>query len=248
MDRMVVLLSGGIESLVVAALARAYDPEGDVRLHGLFVDYGQVPREQERRASRTIAREYGIVLEEVELVLPFLDGHPMTEDGIIMYFDDLAEELGVKRSTRADVYRSHVVPYRNLMFTSMAASLALHVGADQIWTGFDYRPDLPTATADKSPAFVRALDETFAAAADKGTRAPRIVAPLQGNSKVDTIRNGEKLKVKWSTSWSCYNGLNFPCGVCAQCLTRIQSFAEAGVDEGVEYHSREFIREQLSAR
>lgn len=242
--RAVALLSGGIESLVTAALmderghkfSRSYK-------HGLFVDYGQNARDKERLAASRIARRYGIQLEIVDAVFPFLENHDLVTGGVV-YSNALSEELGLVRKSQKVADRAHVVPYRNLVFTSMAASFASSIGADEIWVGFDYIPDVPTATADKSPKFVEHLNKVFEIAQED--IAVRLITPLQGNKKVDTIVQGKELGVCWRDSWSCYNALDLPCGVCAQCLTRVQAFREAGIDEGVNYHSREFIREQLS--
>lgn len=243
-QRLVTLLSGGIESLVVAALAAEKFPEA--RRHALFVDYGQVPVEHEREASRKIARTYGMNLEEVSMSLPFLSGYDLMSPGI-MFSHTLEKELGAGESVpRGDPERSHVIPMRNLIFLSIAGSYATSIGANELWVGFDYHPQLPSATADKSPEFVHAVQQAFRIA--KEGKTVTIVTPLQGNSKVDTILAGEKLEVDWGISWSCYNALDYACGVCAQCLTRTEAFAAVAMKciyDGIDYHSRDFIRDQM---
>ena len=239
--RLVLLLSGGIESIVIAAIAA--QTEG--RRHAVFVDYGQIPRQKELKAVRAITREYGIQLEVVTMEVPFLEDHDMLDEGGVIYSNELSEKLGMKPRPQAKADRGHVVPYRNLVFSTIAASYAETIGATELWMGFDYRPDLPSRTADKSPAFVAALEDVLAEGSDSEDLI-QVVTPLQGYTKVDTIRRGHLLGVKWNTSWSCYNAFSLPCGVCAQCLTRKSAFFEAKIDEDVEYCSLEFIQAQLS--
>ncbi len=238
--RKVVLVSGGIESLVTTALA-VRERTGPV--HGVFIDYGQIPVEQERRASRRISRRYGVVLEEVTMTLPFLSDHHMVAPGLI-YDNTRAQEFGVMVGDQRKADRAHVVAFRNLMFLSIAASLATTVGAGELWCGFDYVKEA-TGTRDKSPEFVEAFQEALEEAIDDDAFAPVVMTPLQGQNKMQNILVGEGLGVDWSLSWSCYNNLYRPCGVCAQCNTRKESFAGLGGDEGVDYATESDIRGEL---
>lgn len=241
MSHVVALVSGGIESLVVAAwMSKKHRSEFR---HAVFVDYGQMAAQQELESTRAIAREYGLNLECVEMKLPFLEGYGLIRQGL-MYADELAEELGVKPIKSPSVDRSHVIPYRNLFLVSIAASMADTVCAEELWLGFDYHPNLPTRTADKSPEFVAQLQDVIDTA--KENSDVTLVTPLQGNTKEATIKKGVELNVNWSLSWSCYNNLSLPCGVCAQCRTRRTAFNVTGVHEGVDYHSLDFIRSQLA--
>lgn len=250
MERYVALLSGGIESLVTAALMRDRMNRRGAVGHAVFVNYGQVPHEQEERAVRDIAREYGLHLEVAEVTLPFLGSHDMVSGDTVFYWKDVAEGYGLPFGRGAHE-RNHVVPYRNLMFISIAAAFAGQVKATQLWCGFDHHP-MPdkagwnTATSDKSPEFVKAFESTLTFGRDDWPRI-KVVTPLQGNSKTKTIKRGEALGVKWSMSWSCYNAFTLPCGVCAQCRTRREAFSALGVDEGVDYCSIEFLRQQVSS-
>lgn len=238
-QKMVILLSGGIESLVTAALAA----EVGGQRHALYVDYGHLASAPEASAARAIAREYGMHLEVVELKLPFLERHSFFEEGgVIISNEHLDETFRVVQST-AD--RAHVIPYRNLAFLSLATMFAGSIGAAEVWCGFDDRPNA-TRTKDKSAEFVLAYEGAVAEATDDDRSAPRVVTPLQGNSKVDTIRRGQSLGVDWSLSWSCYNGFSLPCGLCAQCQTRVASMSELGLPREAVC-TREFVLEQATS-
>ena len=234
--RLVALISGGVESIVVAALASAMCPRW--KRHAVFVDYGQAVREQELSASTAIAREYGMNLEVVTIDLPFLASHDLVA-GTIVVDPSLVTEFGVG----AGKARSHIVPYRNVMFLSIAASYAGQVGASEVWAGFDYRADDPvTAARDKRPEFVDAFNTVVQ---ESGSGPLWVRTPLQGKTKVETITLGAMHEVKWNLSWSCYNDFPKPCGVCARCVERLDAFVKAGVEEGVEYCTRSFIRDQI---
>ena len=219
--RIVLMFSGGIESVVIAALARR--DHADAVLHGIFVDYGQSPAASEARAVTRAARRYGIVVENVGMAIPFLDDSPMMQaaGGKIV-------AGGGGKETRA-----HIVPYRNLMFLGICASYATIVGATELWTGFDYCPENAGAARDKSPAFARAMDHVLAEASE-GVKM-RVITPLQGNVKADTIHLGESMLVDWEGTWSCYNDGLVHCGECGSCLQRKQGFEVAGMVDPTQY-------------
>lgn len=237
MKRAVVVLSGGIESLVTAAVFR--DQNAAALGHAIFVRYGQKALPGEERAVRDIARRYALNLEVVDMVVPFLTGHDMLDEDSITYGNGVLDPEGSR--VKPD-NRSHVIPYRNLVFVAIGAMFASTIKATELWVGFDYTGDSnPTATSDKSPEFVKALSRVLDIA--KEGKAVKVVTPLQGNVKEKTIRLGERLGVDWSSSWSCYNYLGKPCGVCAQCNTRQRALKACGVDEGVQYCTLEELKE-----
>jgi 7-cyano-7-deazaguanine synthase len=231
MLRIVLLLSGGVESLVIAAKARADLPR--VSLHAIHIDYGQRARERERRAVRTMSRLYGFQLEEAKVELPFLESHALIDP-----------ETAIMATTGNGVpTRGHIVPFRNLAFLGLATMFAGTLCADEIWTGFDFT-NRPDSANDKRPEFVGHLNRAIGVSGEEG-QAITVVTPLQGYTKSDTIKLGETLQVPWEISWSCYNDFMRPCGACGSCLSRRQGFINAGVDEKVDYCTAEFVREQL---
>jgi 7-cyano-7-deazaguanine synthase len=243
--RVAMILSGGVESLVVAAKLRRDHPT--TLVHGVFVDYGQRAAERERRAVQRIVRTYGFGLEEVQMTLPFLADHALIDPDTLLYSAEGAQKLGVPLASRIDEVRTgdrvHIVPYRNLVFASIAASFATGVGATEIWTGFDYRPEREGAATDKSPAFVDTLNATLAAAREGVT--VRVVAPVQHLWKHQTVSLGEEIGVDWTTAWSCYNDLYAHCGVCGSCGDRRRAFSQAGVSDPTTYCPTEYVRGML---
>jgi 7-cyano-7-deazaguanine synthase len=228
----VIIMSGGIDSLVTAALFREQHPE-DVG-HGFFIDYGQRVVDQEEKAVMAFSEKYGIVTEKVTMDVPFFDELDLVREDLVLVSE------GVKDGDPLPGGRGFIVPYRNMIILSMAASLASIVGASEVWCGFDYHIAASRtngAAPDKSPGFVVAINTALHIAREGG--GVRVITPIQGNSKRDTIREGERMGVDWSSSWSCYNNFDKPCGVCAQCIVRKSAFEELGVVEGVEYLSRE---------
>ena len=237
----VALLSGGADSAVTAAQMTADNK--DKNRYGVFVDYGQKSAARELVAARQIARDYGLYLEETEVRIPCLDEHDLCDGDVITFSNELAGPLNATRINQRVADRSHVIPYRNLLMISLASLFAGTVQASELWVGFDYRPKLGTATADKSPLFVRQVTSALRTAAE---RVPvRLVTPLQGMTKTEIIQRGHDLGVRWGHTWSCYNAFARPCGVCAQCLTRQKAFAEAKLVDGWGYTPIETVREAL---
>jgi 7-cyano-7-deazaguanine synthase len=233
--RSVLMVSGGVESLVVTALFREMFPSGFA--HAIHVHYGQKPYLQEARAVRRACERYGVTLVSPTVDLPWLEDHAMVDEDRLVCGEDFAASVGVGPGD------ANIVPFRNLAFLGLAAMYAGTVGASEIWTGFDYNPNAKGGTAkDKSPEFVRAMDLALAASSEGGTVS--VVSPLQGNSKVDSVRRGQSLKVDWSMAWSCYNDYPKHCGVCGSCSLRMGAFKELGLSLG-EVCDPEFMRSEV---
>lgn len=235
----VVLLSGGLDSLVTLADARSN--RTFQAIHGLRVDYGQRQGPQEAFASRRMVSAYGVHYEEVTVGMSFLDGHRLLDPGITILGQIACKEFGVPY-VESDK-REHIVPYRNSLMLSLGSMFAASVGATDLWVGFDYNEERGNAL-DKSPAYVDAFNTTLSIAAD--TVAPvKVHSPLQGNHKRQTVRMGEGLGVDWSLSWSCYNGFDRHCGGCGACEVRKKGFREAGTKDPTEYLPRQELRSLL---
>jgi 7-cyano-7-deazaguanine synthase len=220
MLRAVIVISGGLDSLVTTALLRKSSP--NVPLNGLFVDYGQQAAEQEKQAATRIARKYGVCLDIVEVSMPFLSDTPLCDPSVEIF--EVAES---KRPAGGDP--SVIVPFRNMIILGMAASLAATVEADQIWVGFDHRPG--AAVKDISPEFVSAMNASINKASSLHS-PPLIVAPLNRSSKKETIETGISLKVDFKLSWSCYNGASdSACGKCPACVERKEAFKALGLKD-----------------
>jgi 7-cyano-7-deazaguanine synthase len=212
----VVLLSGGMDSAVTAALAR----RAGRRCVGLAIDYGQRHRVELARA-RDLARRLGFE-HFVRLRLPLA----------AVAAGALVGSGAVRRSGLKPGRPSTYVNFRNGVFLALAASLAERWGAGEIWGGW-CGPD-QAAYPDCRPGFLR----RFAAAVNAGTWAGqrglrlRIRHPLAHLNKVQILRLGAALGVDFSRTWTCYSPLRRsgrprPCGRCDACRLRAAAFAAA---------------------
>lgn len=220
----VVLVSGGLDSMISAALAR----EQGHRLLALSFDYNQRHR-LELAAARRIAR---LLVAERHVVLPIdlsaFGGSALT-DAIDVPKDGVGPGIPVT-----------YVPARNTVFLSFALAWAEAAGARDIYIGvnaLDY-----SGYPDCRPEFIAAFEALAELATKAGVEgAPfRIRAPLQHMTKADIVREGTRLGLDLGMSWSCYDpapgGLH--CGLCDSCRLRAKGFEEAGVADPTGYATR----------
>ncbi len=218
-DKAVVLLSGGMDSAVAAARARALGRS----LVSLTFDYGQSHREELRRA-RVQARLLGVE-RAVSLRLPL----GRVASGALLE----PSRIGTRgpRPGRPATY----VNFRNGIFLAAAAALAESVGAREVWGGW-CRTD-HAGYPDCTPAFFRAFERAVRAGTWDGRRGRpfRVVAPLAGMDKAASVRLGLRLGVDFGRTWTCYRpasrsgGAGEPCGACDACRLRAEGFRRAGV-------------------
>jgi 7-cyano-7-deazaguanine synthase len=217
----VALISGGLDSMVAAAMMRA----GGFRLLALSVNYNQ--RHQiELAAARRVA---GLLEAERHVVLPLdlstFGGSALTAD-IDVPKDGVGEGIPVT-----------YVPARNTIFLSLALGWAEAAGARDLCIGvnaLDYS-GYPDCRAEFVAGF-EALAELATKAGVEGERF-RVHAPLQAMTKADIVREGARLGLDMGLSWSCYDptadGLH--CGDCDSCRLRAKGFVEAGVPDPTRY-------------
>ena len=219
-SRAAVLLSGGLDSTTVLAIAR----EEGLECHCLTVDYGQRHR-VEIDAARRVADSLGAASHRIiSLDLRAIGGSALTDD--IEVPKDNDPESGEGPIT--------YVPARNTVLLSLLLGLAEVVGADQLFIGanaVDY-----SGYPDCRPAFLEAFEKLASlatvAGAEHGVRF-RVRAPLLELSKADIIRHGLELGVDYGLTWSCYDptpdGLH--CGHCDSCILRRRGFEEVGIKD-----------------
>jgi 7-cyano-7-deazaguanine synthase len=211
----VVLLSGGLDSSVALYLAKSQGFE----LYALSFDYGQ-RHARELEAAKSQAIKAGVVKHQVvSLKLSDWGGSSLTDSSISVEKGDV---------DRTDIPATYV-PARNMVFLSVAASLAEAIGAQDIFIGVsqvDY-----SGYVDCREEFIESMQQTI----NKGTvmgavggKPITIHAPFVHKTKADEITLGMSLGVDFGLTWSCYNGGAKPCGVCDSCLLRAKAFAEAG--------------------
>src|SRR5437763_12779096 len=220
--RAVVLLSGGLDSATVLAIAKREERE----CLAMSIVYGQ--RHQiELRAAQRVAETIGVA---EHVVFPL--------DLRVFGASALTSDLSVpKDAVGAPGIPITYVPARNTIFLSLALGYAEAKEADEIWLGVnavDY-----SGYPDCRPEFLDAFQQVIV----KGTRSgvehgtPRIVAPLLSLSKADIIRRGTTLGVDYSLTHSCYDpdAEGRACGHCDSCILRRRGFEEAGLRDPTEY-------------
>ena len=223
-SRAAVLLSGGLDSTTVLAIARS---EG-LECHCLTVDYGQRHR-AELDAARRVASALGAESHRViGLDLRAIGGSALTDDIEVPKDQDPATE---------DVPVTYV-PARNTVMLSLLLGLAEVVEADQLLIGanaVDY-----SGYPDCRPAFLQAFEDLASlatvAGAEHGVRF-RVRAPLLELSKAGIIRRGIELGVDYGLTWSCYDPTpdSLACGRCDSCILRRRGFEDAGVEDPTPY-------------
>lgn len=217
----VVLLSGGLDSMVVAALAR----ERGYAVHALSVDYGQRHR-RELGAARAIAERLGVTRHVVlPLDLTMFGGSALTADIAVP-----------KGGVEAGIPVTYV-PARNLVFLALTAAFAETVGARDLFIGvnaIDY-----SGYPDCRPEFIASFAETARLGTKAGVegRPFAIHAPLQHLGKAEIAAECARLGLDPAWSWSCYDPTaeNIACGFCDSCRLRRKGFADAGVADSTPY-------------
>jgi 7-cyano-7-deazaguanine synthase len=221
----VVLLSGGLDSTVTAALAQ----QDGHRIHCVTVSYGQRHRVEIERAQ-AVAKALGAAGHVVVTVdLRAIGGSALTAD--VEVPKDRAQE------ERAGKIPITYVPARNTVFLSLALAYAETLDAQAIYFGanvLDY-----SGYPDCRPDFIHAFETVARLGTKMGVegRTVEIRAPLLMLSKAEIIRRGQDLRVPFQLTHSCYDpGLEgVACGRCDSCLIRREGFRQAGVVDPVPY-------------
>ena len=227
MRRAVVLLSGGLDSSTVLAIAL----EKGYSVTALTFDYGQ-RHGRELDSARDIAERMGVAEHAVvNLDLGALLNSSLTDASRSVPERSVTNVPGDIPST--------YVPARNIVFLSVGAAVAESIGADAVFiaaNALDYS-GYPDCTPEFMEAFQRALDVGTKRGVDG--EAVRIEAPLIDMSKADIVREAMRLEVPLELTWSCYRGGDRACGVCDSCRLRLKGFKEAGAEDPLEYERGE---------
>lgn len=230
----VVLLSGGMDSTVSAAIAvDRYGAQGVASLHA---GYGQRTQVRERRAFESICDFYGIERRLIVQLdhLRAIGGSALTDKKINVPEDQLGA-AGPHGSAIPITY----VPFRNAHFLSIAVSWAEVIGAREIYIGAVAEDS--SGYPDCRPEYYQAFQKTI----DVGTRPEtqiEIVTPIIGLRKSEIVRKGTVLGAPLHLTWSCYQSEDAACGVCDSCLLRLRAFAEAGIQDPIPYRQTVAVR------
>ena len=229
--RAVVLVSGGMDSAVVFALAR----EQGFAVHALSVRYGQ-RHTSELDAAGRVANALGAVAHKtVNVDLRSIGGSALTDDAIGVPLDNDQHPVGVD-AAKDDIPATYV-PARNTILLSLALGWAEVLGAADIFCGVnavDY-----SGYPDCRPEFIEAFERLANLATRAGVEGAglRVLAPLQHMSKADIVREGQRLGVDFAQTVSCYqaDADGRACAHCDACRLRAEGFAAAGVADPTRY-------------
>ena len=228
MAEAIVLLSGGLDSSTVLALAK----ERGYEIAALTFDYGQ-KHIRELNSARKIAKHFKV---KEHIVVPLNVGSllksSLTRNSMSIPQNRTKEEISSE-------VPSTYVPARNIVFLSIAASIAESRGAKAIFiasNSVDF-----SGYPDCTPEFISAFQRTL----DVGTKSGmeglgiRVEAPMITKSKAEIVREAVRLKVPLEDTWSCYKGGVKACGRCDSCLLRLKGFSEAGLIDPLEYEVKQ---------
>jgi 7-cyano-7-deazaguanine synthase len=224
--RAVVLLSGGMDSCVSAAIAHERHGAGNVA--ALHASYGQRTEARERRAFTEVADFYRIRERLVAQLDHFraIGGSALTDRKIAVPED----ELGVP-GPHGEIPVTYV-PFRNAHFLSVAVSWAEAIGAEAVYIGAVAEDS--SGYPDCRPEYYRVFQELVRVGTRPETKI-EIVTPVITLKKSEIIRRGVELGAPLHLTWSCYQSEDAACGACDSCLLRLRAFAEAGVPDPIPY-------------
>jgi 7-cyano-7-deazaguanine synthase len=215
----VVLLSGGMDSCVCAALAAR-----DTNAAALHISYGQLTEERERLSFEGICNRLGIKrrLAIRNEIFSRIGGSALTDAG--MDVPEAGENIGT------DIPVTYV-PFRNTHFLAAAVSWAEVLEAEKIYIGAVQQDS--SGYPDCRPEYYRAFNRVV----KEGTRKGKIevVTPLIALRKAEIVKLGLELDAPFDLTWSCYSREDSACGVCESCVLRLRAFAEAAAEDPVPY-------------
>ncbi|MFN3419663.1 MAG: 7-cyano-7-deazaguanine synthase QueC [Pyrinomonadaceae bacterium] len=219
-NKAIVLVSGGMDSCVTAAIA-GREAASTAFLH---ISYGQLTEKRERQAFNDIADYYGIK-ERLDVSVEYLakiGGSSLTD------WDIPVSEANLENKEIPTSY----VPFRNANMLAIATSWAEVIGAARIYIG---------AVAEDSSGYPDCRPEFYAAfqsAIDAGTKPDtkiEICTPIIHLTKAEIVGKGIELNAPLHLTWSCYRSETLACGNCDSCALRLRGFAQAGIKDPIPY-------------
>lgn len=223
----IVLFSGGLDS--TTCLAMVIDKYGKENVIALSLYYGQ-KHSKELECAKKISKHYGVkhikfdvskIFESSNCSLLASSTNQIPEKS---YDEQLKETNGQPVTT--------YVPFRNGLFLSIAASIAISNNCEEIY----YATHKDDAAGNAYPDCSTDFNNTISKAIFIGSgNAVNVKAPFINMNKADIVKQGLSLKVPYEMTWSCYNGKKKPCGKCGTCIDRIKAFEINGVKDPLKY-------------
>ena len=214
----IVLLSGGLDSLLTLAIAI----ENGYKVFPLHLNYGQITQSKEEQAFHNIIHYYEItekLIVDIEY-LKKIGGSSLTD-----------ENIRPENQQHSKIPNSYV-PFRNANILAIATSWAEVIAAESIFIG--------ASEVDFSgyPDCRRIFFDSFEQTINYGTKPEtdiKIITPLIFMTKDEIVKKGIELKIPFELSWSCYYSNDIACGECESCKLRLKGFAKAGINDPIKY-------------
>lgn len=218
-----VLVSGGIDS--TTCLGMAVDKYGKDNVVALSVYYGQ-KHTKEIEAAQNITAYYGVEHISLDLtkIFQYSDCSLLSHSDREVPHESYAEQLEKTDGSPVSTY----VPFRNGLFLSSAASIAISKDCGLIYYGVHADDAAGNAYPDCSDAFHKAMREAIFIGSGNQVS---IEAPFVNWTKAQVVKKGLELHVPYEYTWSCYEGGDRPCGVCGTCRDRAEAFRLNGVED-----------------
>ena len=219
-----VLSSGGVDS--TTALALAVSRYGKDNVIALSVSYGQ-KHDKEISAAKAVSAFYGV--EQL-----FLDLSKIFQYSNCSLLQQSTEEIPEEsyarqiEKTEGEKPVSTYVPFRNGLFLSSAASIALSKDCSVILYGAHADDSAGFAYPDCSPMFNDAMNQAIF---EGSGHQLKVEAPFVNMTKAEVVKMGLELNAPYELTWSCYEGKDVPCGKCGTCIDRAAAFAANGVSD-----------------
>lgn len=216
----VVLLSGGMDSAVTAAIAK----EQGYDIACLHLNYGQKTQERELKQFNKLCDQFQAVSRLVTDVrfLSQIGGSSLTDEKIEITYADLdSKEIP-----------SSYVPFRNANILAIATSWAEVIGAEALFIGAVYEDS--SGYPDTRREFFEAFEKVIATGTKPSTQI-KIKTPIIDMNKDEIIRKGQELNVPFSETWSCYKNNDVACGKCDSCGLRLRAFSRVGMEDPIDY-------------
>jgi 7-cyano-7-deazaguanine synthase len=225
--KVVIALSGGMDSCVTAAIAN----QSGYELAAFHANYGQKTSDRELKAFNDIADFYGI---EKRLIVDFnhlalIGGSSLTDEKIQVRQADLRDKENLSRS--GGIPNSYV-PFRNANILSACVSWAEVLGAEEIFIGAVYEDS--SGYPDCRPEFYKAFEKVIDVGTKPSTKI-KIITPVIYFPKEEIVRKGMELNAPFHLTWSCYKNEDLACGECDSCALRLRGFQKAGVEDPIKY-------------
>ena len=218
----VVLMSGGMDSSVTAAIAGR-----DYQIAAFHASYGQRTERRELQSFHALADHFQAVQRlAVRLdYFPAIGGSSLTDSALPIRQADL---------TNQEIPNTYV-PFRNAHFLSIATSWAEVLGATRIFIGAVWEDS--SGYPDCRPQYYEAFNRVIRAGTRPSTNIT-IETPLIHLSKQDIVKRGVEISAPFHLTWSCYRESDVACGVCDSCALRLRAFQEAGVEDPIPYATK----------